>query len=106
MPDIPKIWRNLILRLNLNLWYMPLHEEFGSPAPVRTSAHTTKENSGMNKSQLTEALAKAENITLKKAELVVNAIFENMANALVQKERIEIRGFGSFKVKFYKGYKG
>ena len=27
----------------------------------------------MNKSQLTEALAKAENITLKKAEMVVNA---------------------------------
>jgi integration host factor subunit beta len=25
---------------------------------------------------------------------------------LVQKERIEIRGFGSFKVKSYHGYKG
>ena len=60
----------------------------------------------MNKSQLTEALAKAENITLKKAEMVVNAVFENMADALVQKERIEIRGFGSFKVIFYKGYTG
>ena len=60
----------------------------------------------MNKSQLIEALAKAENITLKKAEMVVNAVFENMADALVQKERIEIRGFGSFKVKFYNGYKG
>jgi integration host factor subunit beta len=65
-----------------------------------------KENSGMNKSQLIEALAKAENIALKKAEMVVNALFENMADALVEKERIEIRGFGSFKVKFYKGYKG
>ena len=35
----------------------------------------------MNKSQLIEALAKAENITLKKAEMVVNAVFENMADA-------------------------
>ena len=60
----------------------------------------------MNKSQLIEALAKAENITLKKAEMVVNAVFENMADALVQKERIEIRGFGSFKVKHYKPYVG
>lgn len=60
----------------------------------------------MNKSQLIEALAKAENLTLKKAELVVNAIFENMAEALVRNERIEIRGFGSFKVKYYNGYKG
>ena len=60
----------------------------------------------MGNSQLIEALAKAENITLKKAEMVATAVFENMADALVQKERIEIRGFGSFKVKFYKGYKG
>ena len=58
----------------------------------------------MNKSQLIEALAKAGNTTLKKAEMVVNAIFENMADALVQKEPIEIRGFGSFKVIFYNGY--
>ena len=60
----------------------------------------------MNKSQLIEALAKAENITLKKAEIVVNAVFENMAEALVKKERIEMRGFGSFKVKFYHGFQG
>ncbi len=60
----------------------------------------------MNKSQLTEALAKAKNITLKKAEMVVNAVFANMADALVQTEHIEIRGFGSFKVIFYKGYTG
>jgi integration host factor subunit beta len=46
----------------------------------------------MNKAQLIESLAKGENITLKKAEIVVNAVFENMADALVQKERIEIRG--------------
>jgi integration host factor subunit beta len=63
------------------------------------SAHATREKGGMDKSQLTEALAKAENITLRKAEMVVNAVFENLADALVQKERIQIRGFGSFKVK-------
>jgi integration host factor subunit beta len=66
----------------------------------------TKEQGSMNKSQLIEALAKHENLTLKKAEMVVNAIFENIVEALVGNERIEIRGFGSFKVKFYNGYKG
>jgi integration host factor subunit beta len=60
----------------------------------------------MNKSQLIEALAKHENLTLKKAEMAVNAIFENMVEALLGNERIEIRGFGSFKVKSYNGYKG
>jgi integration host factor subunit beta len=65
-----------------------------------------KEQGRMNKSQLIEALAKHENLTLKKAEMAVNAIFENIVEALVGNERIEIRGFGSFKVKFYNGYKG
>ncbi len=61
----------------------------------------------MNKSQLIEALAKHENLTLKKAEMAVNAIFENIVEALlVGNERVEIRGFGSFKVKSYDGYNG
>jgi len=60
----------------------------------------------MNKSQLIEGLAKAEGLTLKKAEMVVNTLFENMTDALVKNERIEIRGFGSFKVKSYDGYQG
>ena len=38
--------------------------------------------------------------------MVVNAIFENMVEAMLGDERIEIRGFGSFKVKSYDGYKG
>lgn len=60
----------------------------------------------MTKSQLIEALAKAEGITLKAAELAVNVAFESMEKALIQGDRVEIRGFGSFKVKNYEGYKG
>ncbi len=60
----------------------------------------------MNKSQLIEALAKEENLPLKKAEEVVNTVFGDMEKALVRGERVEIRGFGSFKVKHYDGYKG
>jgi integration host factor subunit beta len=60
----------------------------------------------MTKSQLIEALAKAEGITLKAAETAVNVTFESMEKALIQGDRVEIRGFGSFKVKQYDGYKG
>ncbi|SMC22472.1 integration host factor subunit beta [Desulfacinum hydrothermale DSM 13146] len=60
----------------------------------------------MTKSQLIEALAKAEGITLKAAELAVNVTFASMEKALIQGDRVEIRGFGSFKVKEYEGYKG
>ena len=60
----------------------------------------------MNKSQLIETLAKQEGLALKKAEEVVNTVFENMEKALVRGDRVEIRGLGSFKVKNYDGYKG
>ena len=60
----------------------------------------------MNKSQLIEALAKAENLALKKAEEVVNTVFGDMEKALANGERVEIRGFGCFKIKQYEGYQG
>jgi len=40
------------------------------------------------------------------AEVIVNAVFENMGGALARGERIEIRGFGSFIVKQRQGREG
>ncbi|MBF0476463.1 MAG: integration host factor subunit beta [Deltaproteobacteria bacterium] len=60
----------------------------------------------MNKSQLIEKLAKAEGLTIKKAELVVKTVFESVEEALLNDDRVEIRGFGSFKVKNYDSYQG
>ena len=60
----------------------------------------------MNKSQLIEALAKAENLTIKTAEEVVNTVFKEMEKALIKGSRVEIRGLGSFKVKDYTSYNG
>jgi len=60
----------------------------------------------MNKSDLVEALATQKNLTYKRAEEIVNLIFDSMSDAMVNSERIEIRGFGSFVVKDYRGYQG
>ena len=60
----------------------------------------------MNKSQLIEALAKEEGMTIKRAEMVINTVFESIEQALVADDRVEIRGLGSFKVKHYQGYVG
>ncbi len=60
----------------------------------------------MNKSDLIEALSKDEGIKTGKAEEVVRTVFNTMANALAKGDRVEIRGFGSFKVKHYDGYTG
>jgi integration host factor subunit beta len=60
----------------------------------------------MNKSELVESLASAKDLTYKKAEEIVNLIFDSMSQALAKGGRIEIRGFGSFVVKDYKAYMG
>lgn len=60
----------------------------------------------MNKSELVEALSIEKNLTYKKAEQIVSLIFDSMSQALVDNDRIEIRGFGSFMVKDYKAYTG
>lgn len=60
----------------------------------------------MNKSELVEALSVKKNLTYKKSEQIVNLVFDSMADALINDDRIEIRGFGSFMVKDYKAYMG
>lgn len=60
----------------------------------------------MNKSDLVETLANSKNLTYKKAQDVVNIIFDEMTEALTNEDRIEIRGFGSFVVRSYEGRLG
>ncbi len=60
----------------------------------------------MNKSELIEALAAKKGLSYKKAEEIINTIFESMTEAMLTGERIEIRGFGSFVVNEYKAYTG
>ena len=58
----------------------------------------------MNKSELIKALADETNIPFDDASMVVNTFFDAMKQSLLAGERIEIRGFGSFKIKEYEGY--
>ena len=60
----------------------------------------------MNRSDLIKILSKETGLTVRKAEDVVNTVFNGMANALAIGDRVEIRGFGSFKIKEYEGYTG
>ena len=55
----------------------------------------------MTKGELIENLAVRDDLQLTKrnAEVAVNTIFTAMTDALVNGDRIEIRGLGSFKVK-------
>ncbi len=60
----------------------------------------------MTKTDLIQALSKDTGLPIRKAEEVVKAVFNSMANALANNDRVEIRGFGTFKVKNYDGYTG
>lgn len=60
----------------------------------------------MTKSQLIDEVAEKGGLTRKRAEVAVNTIFAAMQEALVRGDRIEIRGFGSFKTKHYDAYVG
>lgn len=54
----------------------------------------------MTKSELIEILTEANDMLNKReAELVVNTIFDGIGQALVDGDRVEIRGFGSFTVR-------
>ena len=60
----------------------------------------------MTKSELIEILIEKTGLAKSKAEEVVNITFAAMSNALAAGNRVEIRGFGSFKIKDYEGYTG
>jgi integration host factor subunit beta len=60
----------------------------------------------MNKSDLIEALSEETGLPVVKAEEIVNLVFYSMADSLAKGDRVEIRGFGSFKIKDYDGYTG
>ena len=54
----------------------------------------------MTKSDLiTHVSRRLPYLTLRDAEIIVDTIFDSMADALAQGDGIEVRGFGSLKVK-------
>lgn len=60
----------------------------------------------MVKSELIEALAQRADITLAKAEEIVDLFFNSITETLCKGDRVEIRGFGAFTVRIYKAYEG
>jgi integration host factor subunit beta len=55
----------------------------------------------MTKSDLIEEISARTNLPKKRAEDVVNAFFDSMTDALLDDQRIEVRGFGSFSIREY-----
>ena len=60
----------------------------------------------MNKSELIKKLADETNIGLDEASDIVTIFVDTVKKSLLDGDRVEIRGFGSFKIKEYAGYTG
>jgi len=60
----------------------------------------------MNKIDLIQALKDSNNLSRSEAEKIVTLFFDKMADALAQRDRVEIRDLFSILVKKYSGYTG
>jgi integration host factor subunit beta len=60
----------------------------------------------MNKIDLIQSLKNSNHLSKSEAEKIVALFFNQIADALVQGDRVEIRGLCSIFVKKYRGYTG
>ena len=60
----------------------------------------------MNKSEMIQKLSEDTGFTLDESTQLVGIFVDTMKKTLIEGSRIEIRGFGSFKIKEYGAYTG
>ena len=53
----------------------------------------------MTKADLVEEVVRVSNVSKKHAEIIVNTVFASITEALQSDDKIELRGFGSFRVR-------
>jgi integration host factor subunit beta len=53
----------------------------------------------MTKAELVELISNETGVSKKDTGIIVNLILDNIGRALVGSDKVELRGFGSFKVK-------
>src|SRR5688572_23748220 len=53
----------------------------------------------MTKAELVEEVARVSDLTKKHSEVIVNTVFDSIVEALRKDEKIELRGFGSFRIR-------
>lgn len=54
---------------------------------------------GLTKADLVEEVARVTQLTKKQAEGIVNLVFETIVDSLRSGRKIELRGFGSFRIR-------
>ena len=60
----------------------------------------------MTKAELVEEVSRVSDLTKKHSELIVETVFRSIIEALQRGEKIELRGFGSFRLRQREPRKG
>ena len=60
----------------------------------------------MTKAELVEEVARASDLTRKHSEVIVDCVFSAITDALRRGDKIELRGFGSFRIRHRDGRRG
>ncbi len=60
----------------------------------------------MTKADLIDEVSRLSNLTKKETETIVNTIFDNITEALAKSDKVELRGFGSFRIRHRNSRKG
>ena len=61
----------------------------------------------MTKAELVDKIAeKKPGLTRKQVEVVVNTVLDGIKDALSREDKVEIRGFGSFRVRYRRAKEG
>jgi len=71
----------------------------GEIARREETGDTLESKGGMTKAELVEKVAESTQLTKKHAELIVNTVFDSIVESLKDGEKIELRGFGSFRIR-------
>ena len=53
----------------------------------------------MTKAELVEEVSRVSDLTKKHSEVIVDTVFKSIIDALHRGEKIELRGFGSFRIR-------
>src|SRR5947209_9560453 len=75
-------------------WEVPSNKIGGKTADIRS-----KDKPAMTKAELIEEVSRVVEMTRKDSEMIVETIFDSIVNSLHKGEKIEIRGFGSFRTR-------
>ena len=71
---------------------------YGTLRRVRPTSFFLR-GSKMTKAELVEKVSGQINLTKKQTEVVVNTVFQSITDSLSEGRKVELRGFGSFRVR-------